>query len=34
MAVTPNVSRDLGAMISEFITGEPIEPVAPMALAA
>lgn len=25
-AVTPNVSRDLGAMVSEFITGEPIEP--------
>ena len=26
MAVTPNASRDLGAMVSEFITGEPIEP--------
>jgi DNA (cytosine-5)-methyltransferase 1 len=34
MAVTPNVSRDLGCMISEFVTGEAIEPVAPVALAA
>ncbi|MCX4515909.1 DNA cytosine methyltransferase [Streptomyces sp. NBC_01619] len=31
MAVTPNISRDLGAMITEFISGEDIEP---MALAA
>ncbi|MGW0844124.1 DNA cytosine methyltransferase [Streptomyces sp. NPDC002787] len=34
MAVTPNVSRDLGCMITEFITGEPIEPMAPLTLAA
>ena len=34
MAVTPNAARDLGCMISEFITGEPIEPAAPVALAA
>jgi len=26
-AVSPNVSRDLGAMVAEFITGEPIEPI-------
>lgn len=26
MAVTPNASRDLGAMVTEFITGEPLEP--------
>jgi site-specific DNA-cytosine methylase len=34
MAVTPNVSRDLGCMISEFITGESIEPATPLTLAA
>ncbi len=28
MAVTPNIARDLGSMVSEFITGEDIEPVA------
>lgn len=28
MAVTPNISRDLGAMVSELITGEDIEPLA------
>ncbi|MFF0094571.1 hypothetical protein ACFYSF_32075 [Streptomyces canus] len=31
MAVTPNVSRDIGCMVSEFITGEPLEPAVPAA---
>ncbi|MDX3672771.1 DNA cytosine methyltransferase [Streptomyces europaeiscabiei] len=34
MAVTPNISRDLGCMVTEFITGEPIERRHPLALAA
>lgn len=34
MAVTPNISRDLGAMITEFITGEAIDRHAPNHLVA